>query len=504
LSSANLKASYFYPLIIFCYIIIFTSNAFARWSQPANITPGVPFTEERMATSGSFIYAVGQTPGESISIIKSSDNGVTWSPPVTPAPIDTFYASEMPDIIYSNGKIHIAWVGYFNSLERQKIFHISSSDGGNTWSVPHRIFNNTSSLLKYPRLAAKGDTLFLTCRNASASESYLLVFRSFNGGVTWRDSTVAEPIAWNTDYHPTILYSQGKVHLVYQIGLDADSAIEIIYRSSANFGTTWSDRVHLSLVDHHHGQFPSAYTDGAGKILVAWFDYAYGSYCGTTGDILTRVSTDNGGSWLPIGRATFTQSGCQTACAITGSTLHVVWNDNWLFGCAYPKLMHSSSSDWGLSWSNPELVTEPQSNIEESVGLTSTIVGADTTLNAFVIRPDTIGGGLVYIRSQHSEGIGDDGGEIALPEKLSLEAYPNPFNSAVIIAFKNPGGGDVEIGIFDISGRKINSFTLKGKSEGKISWDACDAMGNKVSSGIYFAKAGASQTQISIKLIYLK
>jgi hypothetical protein len=39
----------------------------------------------------------------------------------------------------------------------------------------------------------------------------------------------------------------------------------------------------------------------------------------------------------------------------------------------------------------------------------------------------------------------------------------------------------------------------------KINWDATDAMGNKVSSGIYFARANSNnQKSSTIELIYLK
>jgi flagellar hook assembly protein FlgD len=93
---------------------------------------------------------------------------------------------------------------------------------------------------------------------------------------------------------------------------------------------------------------------------------------------------------------------------------------------------------------------------------------------------------------------------------IKLTAYPNPFNSSILFCYslQNAEGGD--LGIYTIQGQLLKTYDIKGK-EGKIEWDARDAEGNKVSSGIYFAKArfgskatSASQESQAIKLIYLK
>ncbi len=44
---------------------------------------------------------------------------------------------------------------------------------------------------------------------------------------------------------------------------------------------------------------------------------------------------------------------------------------------------------------------------------------------------------------------------------------------------------------------------LKGK-EGKVIWDATDATGNKVSSGIYFVRVRGATKSGTIKLVYLR
>jgi hypothetical protein len=89
-----------------------------------------------------------------------------------------------------------------------------------------------------------------------------------------------------------------------------------------------------------------------------------------------------------------------------------------------------------------------------------------------------------------------------LPRAVNLSVYPNPFNSSTIIAYSNLKGGEIKI--FDIKGQLLRTFFTGGENEGRIKWDATDASGKKVSSGIYFARAEASQDTKTAKIVLLK
>jgi hypothetical protein len=80
----------------------------------------------------------------------------------------------------------------------------------------------------------------------------------------------------------------------------------------------------------------------------------------------------------------------------------------------------------------------------------------------------------------------------AIPQKASLKAYPNPFNSSVSLT-----AGDVDgvIEIFDIRGMAV---ALVKMTNGNASWDA-----SKFSSGIYFARL-RENTREAIKLVLTK
>jgi hypothetical protein len=111
------------------------------------------------------------------------------------------------------------------------------------------------------------------------------------------------------------------------------------------------------------------------------------------------------------------------------------------------------------------------------------------------------GRGIYYSRWEEESATYDEEGN-QLPEDFILRAYPNPFNSTTIITYKNLKGGEIEI--YNITGQKIRTFKTAKIKEGQMEWDARDALGNKVSSGIYFARARAPQKSNTLKLIYLK
>jgi hypothetical protein len=118
--------------------------------------------------------------------------------------------------------------------------------------------------------------------------------------------------------------------------------------------------------------------------------------------------------------------------------------------------------------------------------------GLDELALGYVPHPETLDH-IVYIYQIVSIGTGieDDGNP--LPIGANISAFPNPFNAATTIILD--GGGEAEIDIYDIAGRRV--ATLRAEN-GRAVWDA-----GELGSGVYFAQA-AGEMATSIKLIYLK
>ncbi len=108
-----------------------------------------------------------------------------------------------------------------------------------------------------------------------------------------------------------------------------------------------------------------------------------------------------------------------------------------------------------------------------------------------------------YINNVYLVGVSETG-EIhnvnpEFPERLSISASPNPFNSAVDIQIRVPDK-NCELRIYDISGRLTADLSerISEKSE-TIRWEARD-----VPSGLYFAKLVSGEASAEITLILVK
>jgi hypothetical protein len=493
-------------LQIFLFLLILSSSSIAQWSEPQDICRGYSqLYDPRAIAIGDTIQLVSQASVAYFRYFRSTDNGESWVGPL--APVDSFYGgSEQPDIFYSNGKLHLVWIGWLEGNFRAQIFHMSSTDEGLTWGTRHKVFNNNSALIKHPRLAAKGDTLFLACR----TERQLLVFRSFDAGATWRDSVAVQNGPIVIDQPEFIFYCLGRLHLIYTMGIVGDSiGYEVHYSQSNDLGRTWLPDRFISTPEAlpnitYDSQCPSAYCDSEGHLIVLWMDYKDGWGCdGSYGSILNRVSTDNGTSWLPEINLTDYPVCQNSSCTIIAGNLYAVWDDATYINCGHTKISYSNSEGFQNPWTEPYMISGPDSVMEYTPFIFYSLNGNDTTIHC-IIRRDYPGRvALYHIKTSDLSGIPLDG-LAPIAENFSLKAYPNPFNSSIMLTFKNPKGGDIDIGIYDLLGRKVKSFNLMGDREGKIIWDTRDAMGNKVSSGIYFAKASSQDISKTVKVTYLK
>jgi len=79
-----------------------------------------------------------------------------------------------------------------------------------------------------------------------------------------------------------------------------------------------------------------------------------------------------------------------------------------------------------------------------------------------------------------------------LPEKFALNNYPNPFNAATRIQLALPREAEVELAIFDLTGREVSRPTgLAGSRPAgnyEIIWNGRDRRGLELGTGIYLAR----------------
>ena len=97
--------------------------------------------------------------------------------------------------------------------------------------------------------------------------------------------------------------------------------------------------------------------------------------------------------------------------------------------------------------------------------------------------------------------------EKVLPAKYSLnQNYPNPFNPVTTIQYELPENAFVNIRIYDLNGRLVNTLVSKEQTAGckAIKWAGVDNNGKQVSAGIYLYEVSVGEIRQVRKMVLLK
>lgn len=102
-----------------------------------------------------------------------------------------------------------------------------------------------------------------------------------------------------------------------------------------------------------------------------------------------------------------------------------------------------------------------------------------------------------------SDVMGDKSG---LPGSFYLSPpTPNPFGDGTRIDYGLPGASSVRIGVFDATGRAVCRLVHGGLPAGRYTatWDGRNALGQRMSNGIYFVRMEAGRTQVQRRVTLL-
>ncbi|MBM2816421.1 MAG: type sorting protein [Ignavibacteria bacterium] len=88
---------------------------------------------------------------------------------------------------------------------------------------------------------------------------------------------------------------------------------------------------------------------------------------------------------------------------------------------------------------------------------------------------------------------------------IIIDIYPNPADDYMNIAFELGKPGDVNIKIYDLTGRQINNLEYKGCTSGKniLQWNGFDSNGYRAPFGVYFIEASLDKEVLVKKFILL-
>jgi hypothetical protein len=84
--------------------------------------------------------------------------------------------------------------------------------------------------------------------------------------------------------------------------------------------------------------------------------------------------------------------------------------------------------------------------------------------------------------------------------------YPNPFNPSTVISFQLPVVSEVSLSIFNMSGQLVKKLVAGEMNAGRHSftWDATNARGERVASGVYLYVIKAGEFTARRKLVLMK
>ncbi len=250
---------------------VHTGSSDDRESGWSDTNPASPFFGRMYVSWNNF--AVG---GGALQVVRSTDNGATWSAPVTI--VNTFIRDVQITGDIVTGDVYIAAMneggGGFPHNDTNNFYR--STDGGVTWTHTYT----------GPAFAGPGVV-------ACSANTYFACMFPDTGGY-WRHEGWGEPAAINH-----------VVHYVYaQDGAGADPG-DVYYIRSTDSGVTFSAPFKLNTDATTRPQWqPNLSVSPGGTLLAMWYD-ARGSTSCMKGNpavpcyqMWARKSTDNGVSWL--------------------------------------------------------------------------------------------------------------------------------------------------------------------------------------------------------------
>jgi hypothetical protein len=480
-------------------VLALTSAAFAQWSQPKMISMPGGSTYPQILAVGDTLHVVynNNRGGWKVCYARSTNAGLTWEQHRVLSDTANTENTTGQRIMSSGSRLLVAWSAYrIHPNAVQGIYYSISTNSGVNWSSNQRIDGTHFNDIMVYVTAVGFDSLIniIVCSRPQIDTLAFYDIRSTDFGSTW---SVSQRVFWCVQSgKPDIGLNKDKIYYAWGGNFAWSDTWELYYIRSTDGGLSWSDSVSLSTFDDLPSQSPAISFSEQGNPAISWFDYKYSPYM-STGDIFCRWSFDGGTNWIPESQATHNHFANFSDIVWDRDIIHVVWMDL-RFGYRYTIYYRNIKVDSGI-WSPEQRLEEMPSNSKDPAMAVS---GGKVYVIWYEDRYDGQNLAGIYFARYPNFPTGISESEI--PEQFEeLAAYPNPFNSSTIIQYSNfTEGGHIEI--YNVTGQKVRVFQIEAGKEGQIKWDATDAKGNRVSSGIYFARASAPQEEKTIKLIYLK
>jgi Neuraminidase (sialidase) len=287
--------------------------------------------------------------------------------------------------------LHLIWVDSRNG--GWELYYKRSSDAGKTWGKEIRLTTGIDMFRFGTAISGKRVHIVYGTRSRlekvpaghstwtwTWGDIYHLC--SFDGGTTW-----SKPVQLNqhpgTTMRPVVALSGRFVHVAWydqyaakqKPGWDWD----IYYRRSTDDGATWGQEVRMTETPTHT-RHPQIVATLGSRVCCIWEDGQIFNGTGMIGDsaLYATVSTDEGETWMKPKRITAVNAphgfATHAKAYAFGSRVHLTWQDA-PEGPRKPRaVFYMTSADGGLTWGQPNRLTEASEGTWE----TGAVVGTES------------------------------------------------------------------------------------------------------------------------------
>ncbi len=261
--------------------------------------------------------------------------------------------------------MHVVWYDFRDV--NFEIYYKRSTDAGVSWGADTRLTNNTGYSL-YPSVTATGSVVHVVWKDERDGNWEIYYKRSIDEGVTWgADTRLTNNSA--TSELPSVSVSGSAVHVVWYDGRDEHGVI--YYKRSTDGGISWGADTRLS--DSSVSAGMASLTVSGSVVHVVWNDYRHDPV--GFPEIFYKRSTDGGISWGTDTRLTNNPAfSFFPSVSVSGSFVNVVWYDS---RDGNSEIYYKRSTDGGISWeADTRLTNNTADSWLPSVSVSGSVVHA--------------------------------------------------------------------------------------------------------------------------------
>jgi hypothetical protein len=325
------------------------------FSIPLNISESTGASQfPQIACEGNNVYVVWQDTIDGnfeIFFARSADGGQTFSTPDNIS--ENSGNSGSPQITVEGNNVYVVWVDNTSTtpLNTFDIFFARSTDGGQTFSTPDNISENTGNS-NSPQISSEGNNVYVVwVDNTELANTDIFFSRSTNGGQTF-STPPGNNISQTTgnSFSPQISSEGNNVIVVWNQLVSG--TFEVYFARSGNDGATFSTADNLSEEDANESSDPQISSEG-NNVYVVWQDFNFDF---SASEIFFALSTDGGLTFsAPPGNNISENTGLSVSPQISseGNNVYVVWVDNTELNPGNNDIFFARSIDSGATFSSP-------------------------------------------------------------------------------------------------------------------------------------------------------